>query len=375
MDARRHGELLSAFIDQVLRSAGVSPARPDRHRGRAPAPAPTPACGSAWSPRGCSARPGRARSTAICTLDVIAASAAGAAGGREFLVATDARRKELYWARYCAAGERVDRARRSARPPTCRPACRWRARARVLYPELVAQAARARLPVRGRAGRAGRRADRGRDAPGAAAAALPAPARRPGAGPAQAGDPVTTPGPAAAGPGRAPADDCGRPRRGAGARAGAVRRGGLVPAHAGGRAGPAARQPPLPGRRAGRPGRRLRRPAGRGHPGRRGHHRGQPAAGRVRAPARRCWPRCWPRPAAAAAPRSSWRCGWTTCGPSGCTAARGFEQIGIRRGYYQPSGADALVMRRSLAAEPGQAGDAAGDAGAGAAEATERGAR
>lgn len=29
--------------------------------------------------------------------------------------------------------------------------------------------------------------------------------------------------------------------------------------------------------------------------------------------------------------------------------ARGFEQIGIRRGYYQPSGTDALVMRLRLA--------------------------
>jgi [ribosomal protein S18]-alanine N-acetyltransferase len=26
----------------------------------------------------------------------------------------------------------------------------------------------------------------------------------------------------------------------------------------------------------------------------------------------------------------------------------GFTDIGIRRGYYQPSGADALVMRRDL---------------------------
>jgi len=30
---------------------------------------------------------------------------------------------------------------------------------------------------------------------------------------------------------------------------------------------------------------------------------------------------------------------------------RGFTEIGIRRGYYQPSGTDALVMRRS--ASPG----------------------
>ena len=29
---------------------------------------------------------------------------------------------------------------------------------------------------------------------------------------------------------------------------------------------------------------------------------------------------------------------------------RGFEQVGLRRGYYQPSGADALVMRLDLAA-------------------------
>jgi ribosomal-protein-alanine N-acetyltransferase len=30
--------------------------------------------------------------------------------------------------------------------------------------------------------------------------------------------------------------------------------------------------------------------------------------------------------------------------------ARGFVQVGIRRGYYQPSGADALVMRLDLTA-------------------------
>jgi [ribosomal protein S18]-alanine N-acetyltransferase len=30
----------------------------------------------------------------------------------------------------------------------------------------------------------------------------------------------------------------------------------------------------------------------------------------------------------------------------------GFAQIGIRKGYYQPSGADALVMRRDSAGDP-----------------------
>lgn len=33
-----------------------------------------------------------------------------------------------------------------------------------------------------------------------------------------------------------------------------------------------------------------------------------------------------------------------------------FTQVGIRRGYYQPSGADALVMRRSLRGETGEQG-------------------
>jgi tRNA threonylcarbamoyladenosine biosynthesis protein TsaB len=43
----------------------------------------------------------------VCSLDVIAEAAAAAAPGQEFLVATDARRKEVYWARYDAAGRRL----------------------------------------------------------------------------------------------------------------------------------------------------------------------------------------------------------------------------------------------------------------------------
>ncbi|MFP5334283.1 MAG: tRNA (adenosine(37)-N6)-threonylcarbamoyltransferase complex dimerization subunit type 1 TsaB [Actinomycetes bacterium] len=45
----------------------------------------------------------------VCSLDALAAEAAGAddlAGG--FVVATDARRREVYWARYDGAGRRVD---------------------------------------------------------------------------------------------------------------------------------------------------------------------------------------------------------------------------------------------------------------------------
>jgi ribosomal-protein-alanine N-acetyltransferase len=32
----------------------------------------------------------------------------------------------------------------------------------------------------------------------------------------------------------------------------------------------------------------------------------------------------------------------------GLYTRRGFEEIGLRRGYYQPSGADAIVMRKDL---------------------------
>jgi [ribosomal protein S18]-alanine N-acetyltransferase len=41
----------------------------------------------------------------------------------------------------------------------------------------------------------------------------------------------------------------------------------------------------------------------------------------------------------------------------------GFVQIGIRRGYYQPSGTDALVMRTELGPDPAGQADPAGPAG------------
>lgn len=43
----------------------------------------------------------------VCSLDVIA-SAASVSAGAEFLVATDARRREVYWARYDASGRRLE---------------------------------------------------------------------------------------------------------------------------------------------------------------------------------------------------------------------------------------------------------------------------
>lgn len=44
----------------------------------------------------------------VCTLDVLAAQAAAGGGvASEFLVVTDARRREVYWARYAADGDRI----------------------------------------------------------------------------------------------------------------------------------------------------------------------------------------------------------------------------------------------------------------------------
>lgn len=44
----------------------------------------------------------------VCSLDVLAAQWSDRAPGADFLVATDARRREVYWARYDGAGHRID---------------------------------------------------------------------------------------------------------------------------------------------------------------------------------------------------------------------------------------------------------------------------
>ncbi|MGH3274462.1 MAG: tRNA (adenosine(37)-N6)-threonylcarbamoyltransferase complex dimerization subunit type 1 TsaB, partial [Streptosporangiaceae bacterium] len=104
VDARRQGELLIPFIDQVLLSAGAG--RRDLTAvavGTGPGPYTGLRVGLVTA---------RVLGSAlaipvdgICTLDIIAAAVR--APGGEFLVATDARRKELYWARYSAARERL----------------------------------------------------------------------------------------------------------------------------------------------------------------------------------------------------------------------------------------------------------------------------
>jgi tRNA threonylcarbamoyl adenosine modification protein YeaZ len=106
VDARRHGELLMPSIVSVLGQAGA--AMPDVTAvvtGTGPGPYTGLRVGVV------TARVLGATLDlpvyGVCTLDAIARAAVTAAAGREFLVATDARRKEVYWARYSADGERI----------------------------------------------------------------------------------------------------------------------------------------------------------------------------------------------------------------------------------------------------------------------------
>jgi tRNA threonylcarbamoyl adenosine modification protein YeaZ len=106
LDARRHGELLMPSITSVLAQVGAT-----HHdvtavvTGTGPGPYTGLRVGLVTA-RVLGAVLG-VPVHGVCTLDAMARAAAAGAVGREFLVATDARRKEVYWARYSAAGQRI----------------------------------------------------------------------------------------------------------------------------------------------------------------------------------------------------------------------------------------------------------------------------
>ena len=106
VDARRHGELLMPSITSVLAQAGVT--RRDLTAvvvGTGPGPYTGLRVGLVTA-RVLAAALG-IPAHGVCTLDAIARAAVTEAAGREFLVATDARRKEVYWARYAPDGRRI----------------------------------------------------------------------------------------------------------------------------------------------------------------------------------------------------------------------------------------------------------------------------
>lgn len=102
VDARRHAELVSPQISQCLTAGGLTPARIDAVVvGVGPGPftglrvgmATAAAFGDAL---GVPVHP-------VCSLDAIAVEL----GHRDALIVTDARRREVYWARY-SAGRRIE---------------------------------------------------------------------------------------------------------------------------------------------------------------------------------------------------------------------------------------------------------------------------
>lgn len=103
VNARAHGELLTPHLLDAVERAGLSLADIDAVVcGAGPGPFTGLRAGMVTAAalahaRGIPAYP-------VCSLDAIAA-AAGA--GDELLVVTDARRREVYWARYDAAGARI----------------------------------------------------------------------------------------------------------------------------------------------------------------------------------------------------------------------------------------------------------------------------
>ena len=106
VDARRHGELLAPSIAKVL--AGAEP-RDLTAIAVGVGPGPFTGLRVGVVTAQVFGRTLGIPVHGVCTLDALARAAVDAhATDQDFLAVTDARRKELYWARYSAAGERLD---------------------------------------------------------------------------------------------------------------------------------------------------------------------------------------------------------------------------------------------------------------------------
>jgi len=100
----RHGELLAALIDEVLRESRLTPpSLAAVAAGLGPGPFTGLRVGVVTAASLADAL--RLPAYGACSLDAIARSHPRR---HEFLVCTDARRKQVYWARYDAAGARVE---------------------------------------------------------------------------------------------------------------------------------------------------------------------------------------------------------------------------------------------------------------------------
>jgi len=106
VDPRRHGEHLAPVVAQVLSAAGATPRDLTRIVvGVGPGPYTGLRVGIVTA-----LTMGAALDlpvTGVCSLDAFVLAGRAAAAARPFAVVTDARRREVYWARYDGAGRRV----------------------------------------------------------------------------------------------------------------------------------------------------------------------------------------------------------------------------------------------------------------------------
>ena len=106
-DRMAHVEQLTPLIRRVCADAGVAPTElTDVVVGLGPGPYTGLRVGIVTAR--VLAEIAGARLHGICSLDVIAAQFATKVPSGEFVVATDARRKEVYWARYAGDGTRLE---------------------------------------------------------------------------------------------------------------------------------------------------------------------------------------------------------------------------------------------------------------------------
>ncbi|MFI6476550.1 tRNA (adenosine(37)-N6)-threonylcarbamoyltransferase complex dimerization subunit type 1 TsaB [Nonomuraea sp. NPDC050663] len=104
IDARRHGELLAPLIEKTLAHAGASIRDVTALvAGTGPGPYTGLRVGLVTA-QGLATSLG-VPAYGVCTLDALAY---GSGLREEFLVATDARRKEVFWARYSSFDDRLD---------------------------------------------------------------------------------------------------------------------------------------------------------------------------------------------------------------------------------------------------------------------------
>lgn len=104
IDARRHGELLAPGIAHVLENAGKAASDlTDIAVGVGPGPFTGLRVGLMTARALADALPVRLHG--VCSLDVVAAAIVSS---EPYLVASDARRREVYWATYTSDGKRLD---------------------------------------------------------------------------------------------------------------------------------------------------------------------------------------------------------------------------------------------------------------------------